>query len=75
MDPTTQRALDASTRLRVYNMTIADLDITRPAIARRFVGVTKRDAVTMAADALRDVAGRLGVSPLALDYTLTEDAR
>jgi hypothetical protein len=75
MHPQTANALSASSRLSQFVLTVDDLDITKPARAFRFVGVTRRTAVTLAADRLREVAASDGVSYLALSYTMKEVAQ
>lgn len=75
MHPQTANALSASSRLSHFVLTVEDLDITKPTRAFRFIGVTRRTAVTMAAERLREVAAKDGVSYLALNYTMKEIAQ
>lgn len=72
MDPLTHACAAAAARLRNFTLSVSDLDITRPGIVSEFRGVTFKQAVLLAADAVEDAARRFGVSVYALDYSMKE---
>ena len=69
MDPQTAAKLAAGSRLSRYTMSIADPHPEKSPHVFHFTA-TLKDRAREAADALREVASVLGVSPLSLDYTV-----